>query len=80
MIGKGIIRKIEEPTEWVNSLVIVEKKNGDLRLCIDPRHLNKSIKREHYKLPTKTDITSTMSGACHFSKRCIVRFLPNGPG
>lgn len=68
LIGKGVIRKIEEPTEWVNSLVIVEKKSGDLRLCIDPRDLNKWIKRERYKLPTKTDITSTMSGARYFSK------------
>lgn len=68
LIDKGIVRKVEEPTDWVNSLVIVEKKNGDLRLCIDPRDLNKWIKREHYKLPTKSDITSTMAGAQLFSK------------
>ncbi|KAK7939091.1 hypothetical protein WMY93_002417 [Mugilogobius chulae] len=68
LIEKGIIRKVEEPTDWVNSLVIVEKKNGDLRLCIDPRDLNKWIKREHFKLPTKSDITSAMAGARYFSK------------
>lgn len=68
LIKEGIIRKIEEPTEWVNSLVIVEKPDGDLRLCIDPKDLNKAIQREHYRLPTKTDITSAMSGACYFSK------------
>lgn len=68
LIDKGIVRKVEEPTDWVNSLVIVEKKNGDLRLCIDPRDLNKWIKREHYRLPTKSDITSAMAGAQFFSK------------
>lgn len=68
LIDKGIIRKVEEPTDWVNSLVIVEKKNGDLRLCIDPRDLNRWIKREHFKLPTKTDITRAMAGARFFSK------------
>lgn len=68
LIKEGIIRKIEEPTEWVNSLVIVEKPDGDLRLCIDPKDLNKAIQREHYRLPTKSDITSAMSGACYFSK------------
>ena len=68
MLGEGIIWKIEEPTEWVNSPVIVEKPNGDLRLCIDPKDLNKAIQREHYRLPTKTDITSAMRGACYFSK------------
>lgn len=53
LIKEGIVRKIEEPTEWVNSLVIVEKPKGDLRLCIDPKDLNKAIQREHYRLPTK---------------------------
>jgi len=68
LIREGIIRKVEEPTEWVNSLVIVEKPDGDLRLCIDPKDLNKAIQREHYRLPTKADITSSMSGARYFSK------------
>ena len=29
----GVIRKTEKPTEWVNSLVIVEKRDQSLRLC-----------------------------------------------
>ena len=41
----GIIAKVETPTEWVNSLVVVEKANGQLRLCLDPRDLNKVSKR-----------------------------------
>ena len=45
----GVIKKIEEPTEWVNSFVPVTKPNGRLRVCLDPRNLNKSIKREHFK-------------------------------
>ena len=68
LIAEGEVQHIEEPTEWVNSLVIVEKQNRELRLCIDPRDLNKWIRREHYRLPTKSDITSTMAGACYFSK------------
>ena len=42
---QGIIEPVTKPTEWVNSLVIVEKKSGDLRLCIDPRSLNRGIQR-----------------------------------
>jgi len=34
LIREGIIRKVEEPTEWVNSLVIVEKPDGDLSVMI----------------------------------------------
>lgn len=68
LITEGVIREIDEPTEWVNSLVIVEKPHGDLRLGIDPKDLNTEIQREHYRLPTKSDITSAMSGASYFSK------------
>lgn len=32
-----IVEKVEGPTEWVNSMVIVPKRNGDLRICIDPK-------------------------------------------
>ena len=44
MLKINIIVPIEEPTDWVNIMVIVEKPNGKLRICIDPRNLNKTIK------------------------------------
>ena len=40
-----VIQKVSKPTEWVHNLVIVEKKDGSLRLCLDPRELNKASKR-----------------------------------
>ena len=49
--GIQIIRKVKEPTEWLSSLVVVEKPSGKLRICIDPVHLNKALKRSHYPLP-----------------------------
>ena len=52
MERNGIIVKRDEPTAWVNSMLIVEKKDGSIRLCIDPRALNKAIMREHYNVPT----------------------------
>ena len=63
----GIISKVTLPTDWVSSLVVVPKKNGQLRLCIDPRDLNKAIRREHYPLPTIEDIATRFSGARVFS-------------
>ena len=48
----GVTRKAEEPTEWVSSLVVVEKPNGKVRLCLDSRDLSKAIQRKHY--PKKT--------------------------
>ena len=68
MTTLGVIRKIEEPTDWVNSMVCVKKKNGELRICMDPKDLNENIKREHYQIPKREEIYSEMAGARYFSK------------
>ena len=72
LIDQGIIREVEEPTEWFDSLIILEYKTGALRLCIDPKDLCKWIKREHFILPTKSAITRAIAGAV-----CIVGLLPD---
>ena len=64
----GAIEKVDQPTEWVNSIVIVEKEDGSLRICLDPKDLNRAVKREHFQLPTSTEITSKLAGAKVFSK------------
>ena len=33
-----ILEPVNEPTEWVNPLIIPEKPNGKLRICLDPKH------------------------------------------
>jgi len=65
-----VIAKVEEPTEWVNSMVCVDKKNAskELRICMDPGDLNQNIKREHYQIPKREEIASEMAGAKYFSK------------
>ena len=68
MEKRGVIRKVEEPTDWVNSMAIVEKPNSSLWICLDRRHLNKAIKREHFQLPTIEDITTRMANAKWFTK------------
>lgn len=40
----NVIERVQEPTDWVNSMVIVTKPNGKLQICIDPCDPNK---REH---------------------------------
>ena len=56
-----VIEQVEEATDWVNNLVIVEKQSGNLRLCLDPRDLNVYIKRQHYKIPTLNDVTAKLN-------------------
>ena len=53
MVNLDIIEPVEKPTDWVNGLVIVEKPNEKLRICLNPQPLNKAIKREHLHLPTR---------------------------
>ncbi|XP_072384499.1 uncharacterized protein [Diabrotica undecimpunctata] len=62
-----IVRKVEKPTEWLNPLVIVEKKNKDLRLCLDPKYLNKAIKREYFLIPTADEIAAKLCNKEYFS-------------
>ncbi|XP_075749317.1 uncharacterized protein LOC142814443 [Rhipicephalus microplus] len=64
----SIIVKVDEPTEWVSPLVVVHKKDGTLRICMDPRAVNRSIKREHYPIPSREDIESELAGAQYFSR------------
>ena len=56
----GIIASVDEPTDWVHNLVITEKRNGSLRICLDPRPLNKAIKRERCEIPTPADVQSQL--------------------
>ena len=63
----GVIVRQEEPTEWVNSLVVVQKPTGAVRLCIDPRDINLAIKRPHYHRKTIDEVASRLQGAKIFS-------------
>lgn len=64
---QGVISKVDEPVDWVSNLVIVEKKDGSLRICLDPPNLNEAIRREDYKPPTFEKISSTLNGCKIFS-------------
>ena len=63
----GIIKKVTEPTPWVSSLVTVHKPNGQLRVCIDPKDLNRVLRRSHYPTPTIDDILLELVRAKVFS-------------
>ena len=64
----GIIIKVKEPTEWVNSMVVETKENGKLRICLDPTDLNAAIKREYYPVPVLNDIVPKLAGSDVFTK------------
>ncbi|PIK44609.1 hypothetical protein BSL78_18530 [Apostichopus japonicus] len=68
MESQSIIRRIEEPTEWVSSLTYVTKRDGSLRVCLDPKHLNQALIRPIHKTPTLEELNHKFSGAKVFSK------------
>ena len=56
------------PTEWCAGMVVVPKKNGSVRICVDLKLLNSSVLREIHPLPTVDDVLAQLSGAKMFSK------------
>lgn len=58
MVRDGIIEKVTEPCDWINSFVIERKKDKKkIRVCLDPKPLNKALKRNyHCRIPSLDDI------------------------
>ena len=67
MSNKDIIEPVTKPTEWISSMVVVTKKSGQLRLCLDPKDLNDAIQREHYPLQVIEDVATRLAGAKVFT-------------
>ena len=63
-----VIEPAEEATPWVSQLVVAKKKSGAIRVCIDPRELNRALVREHYTLPILEDTLHEMRDAKMFTK------------
>ena len=63
MVWQGIITKQTEPSPWVSSLTYPKRANGKLRICLDPKDLNRTIICENYKA-----LTHVLTGTTRFSK------------
>ena len=80
LVKIDVLEKVTEPTEWVNSFVIVEKVidssnahspnhiiKKSIRLCIDPKDLNEALEREPYYSRTIDELISMFAGAKVFT-------------
>ncbi|KAK3735267.1 hypothetical protein QZH41_001046 [Actinostola sp. cb2023] len=64
----GILCEVkDEYTPWISSTVVTTKPNGSIRICLDPRDLNKAVKRNPYYVRSVDDVIPKVSGATHFS-------------
>lgn len=76
-------RKIIEKSSsaWAFPIVLVEKEDGSLRLCIDYRELNKCISLDSYPMPTIDAVLQNMAGKLFFyNPRFIQWVLVNSAG
>ena len=69
LLGKGFIRPSASP--WGAPFLIVKKKDGSFRMCIDYRQLNKVTIKNKYPLSRIDDLFDQLQGACTFSKILI---------
>ena len=65
MLDLGAIRPSNSP--WASSIVLVRKKDGRLRFCIDLRRLNNRTVKDAYSLPRIESILDSLGGAQIFS-------------
>ena len=65
MENKKVIRPSKSP--WASPIVLVKKKDGTLRFCIDYRKLNLVTQKDAYPLPHIEDTLQALSGSQWFS-------------
>ncbi|KAK9822743.1 hypothetical protein WJX74_002548 [Apatococcus lobatus] len=73
----GLIRPSVSP--WMSPVVLVKKKDGSLRMCIDFRRLNAVTALDPYQLPRVDDLTDRMNDCQYFTSIDVLSVFWNMP-
>ena len=65
MLDEGVIRPSK--SEWASPIILVPKKDGSIRFCVDFRKVNAITRKDAHPLPLIQDIFDSLSGAKVFS-------------
>ena len=65
LLACGVIRPSKSP--WTSNVVLVRKKNGKPRMCVDYRMLNQRTVKDSFALPRIDEIFDSLHGAKYFS-------------
>ena len=69
MLKLRVIARVEEPTDWVSNILVVEKEANSLsiRICLDPSFLNQAIIIPKYQIPKTEELLARLAGKRVFS-------------
>ena len=67
LVNEGVITPVTDATDWVSSMVVVQKPNGQIRLRLDPKYLNVAIRREYYPMTTIEEVSTRLQNARFFT-------------
>ena len=68
MEAQGFISRVQQPTLWCAAMVVVNKKNGGVRISVDLKLLNRCVLREHHPLPKVDEVLAQLTGSTTFTK------------
>ena len=65
LLASGVIRRSHSP--WSSNIVLVRKKDGKLRMCVDYRQLNRLTIKDSYSIPRIEEMFDALSGSKYYS-------------
>ena len=68
MLDNNVITPVTKPTDWCTRIVVVPKKDGQVRICVDYTHLNKNVLRERHMLLAADEALAKLVNVRVFSK------------
>ena len=66
LLSVGFIKPIQHP-RWLSNILLVKKKNGQIRCCVDFRNLNKACPKDEFLLPNMDLLIDSAAGHAMFS-------------
>ena len=66
LLAAGFIKPIQN-SRWLSNIVLVKKKNGQIKWCVDFRNLNKACPKDEFPLPNMDLLIDSAAGNAMFS-------------
>ena len=67
MVRDGVLKQIDA-ADWVSNMVVADKSNGSIRICVGLTSVNKAIIPDRYPLPTIDELGEFIATSRVFSK------------